>query len=66
MALAGPEFAPVKALDLDLSDAQLADLLRNGVKLVATGIPPSGDAIRVVMRDPATGLGGSLRISIPR
>jgi VWFA-related protein len=66
MALAGPELALVRTLDLDLSDAQLADSLRNGVKLVATGIPPSGDAIRVAMRDPATGLGGSLRISIPR
>lgn len=65
MALAGPELAPVKTLDLNLTDAQLADLLRNGLKLVATGIPPSGDAIRVAMRDSATGLGGSLTIRAP-
>jgi len=65
MALTGPELAPVTTLDLNLTDALLADLLRNGLKLVATGIRPSGDAIRVAMRDPATGLGGSLTIRVP-
>ncbi len=64
MAFAGPERAPVETFAIDLTDAQLAEALRNGLKLVAAGVTPSGDAIRVAMRDPATGLAGSLRFPV--
>ena len=66
IAIAGPEKAPVHTFEVNLTDAQLADALQNGLKLVAAGVAPAGDSIRVAMRDPSTGSGGTLRIPVKR
>lgn len=56
--------ARVRTIDIDLTDAQLAEALQTGLVMLATGIEAAGDAIRVVVRDPSTGLAGSLRIPV--
>jgi VWFA-related protein len=56
--------ARVHTIDIDLTDAQLANALKKGFEMTATGVPASGDAIRVVVRDPFTGIAGSLKIPL--
>ena len=56
--------ARILALDIDLTDEELAAALRAGLEMVARDIRASGDFIRVAVRDPATGLAGSLKIPV--
>jgi hypothetical protein len=49
---------------LNLTDQQLAEALENGLALNLAGARPDGGEIRVVVRDRATGVAGSLRIPI--
>jgi len=53
-----------RTVDINLTDSQLADALKTGFEMPATGIQASGGSIRVVVRDPSTGLAGSLRIPL--
>ena len=56
--------ARIRPIDIDLTDAQLAGVLKTGYELMATGVEASGNAIRVVVRDSATGVAGSLKIPL--
>jgi len=49
---------------IDLTDGELAEALKTGFEMLGRGVPASGDFIRVVVRDPVTGLAGSLRIPV--
>ena len=64
--LAFPSGAKVRVLtaDIDLTDGELAEALNTGLEMLSRGVKASGDFIRVVVRDPATGLAGSLRIPV--
>ena len=64
LALSYGETARVRTMDIDLTDDQLAEALKTGYEMLATGVRASGDAIRVVVRDTSTGIGGSLRIPL--
>jgi hypothetical protein len=39
--------------------------MRDGYQLRASGVPPEGNMIRVIARDPATGVFGTLTILLP-
>jgi hypothetical protein len=52
----------VNAVPIDLSDNQLAEALDGGFKVAITDLQSSGDTMRLFVRDPSTGLAGSLRI----
>jgi VWFA-related protein len=54
----------VLTVGIDLTDAELADALNTGFEMLGWGVKASGDFIRVVVRDPTTGLAGSLRIPL--
>jgi hypothetical protein len=54
--------ARVRAMDISLTDDQLA--LNTGFVTVSNGIEADRNAIRVGVRDPFTGLAGSLRIPL--
>lgn len=58
--------ALTRTLDLDLSDAQLAEALKTGYVTTATGVPALADGIHVAVCDDYTGLAGSLRIPVHR
>jgi VWFA-related protein len=64
LAFSFGESARVRTMDIDLTDDQLAEGLKTGYEMLATGIQPSGDFIRVVVRDPSTGIAGSLKTPI--
>ena len=51
-------------IEIHLTDEELAQALERGYTLNFAGIEASGDALRVVVRDPSTGLAGSLRIPV--
>jgi Ca-activated chloride channel homolog len=51
---------------VNLTDEQLAETLENGFNVSLTGARSQSDEIRVVVRDQATGIAGSLRIPIPK
>jgi VWFA-related protein len=51
---------------IDLTDGELAEDMKTGFEMLGRGVRASGDFIRVVVRDPATGLAGSLRIPVGR
>ncbi len=57
--------AQVRTMAIDLTDAQLADVLRDGYGLRASGVPATGNMIRVMARDPSTGVVGTLTIRVP-
>jgi VWFA-related protein len=54
------------AVAVNLTDEQLAKGLENGFDVAMTGVPSESDEIRVVVRDRATGIAGSLRIPVPK
>jgi hypothetical protein len=54
--------ARVHTTDIDLTDEQLAEALKTGFMTEVAGVQASGDAIRVIVRDPSTGVAGSLKI----
>jgi VWFA-related protein len=56
----------VSTIGINLTDEQMAQFLERGLVIDATGIEASGDAIRVVVRDPSTGVAGSLRIPVKK
>jgi VWFA-related protein len=56
--------ARVRAMDIDLTDDQLAEVFDKGFVTVTSGIKAAGDAIRVIVRDPFTGVAGSLKIPL--
>jgi len=49
---------------IDLTDGELADALKTGFEMLGRGVKASGDFIRVAVRDPSTGLAGSLTIPV--
>jgi len=49
---------------VDLTDGQLAEALENGLPVSVTGAAPQMGGIRVVVRDRATGIAGSLRVPV--
>lgn len=49
---------------VDLQDKQLAEALEKGFAVAVTGAEPESGEIRVVVRDRATGIAGSLRIPV--
>lgn len=49
---------------LDLTDRQLAEKMEHGLQLLAEGVAPDSGEIRIVVRDRATGVAGSLRIPV--
>jgi len=58
------DHARVRTIAIDLADDQLAEALKAGFVTVTSAIEAAGDAIRVVVRDPSTGVAGSLRIPL--
>lgn len=56
--------ARVRTIAIDLTDEQLAAALRDGYQLRASGVPATENTIRVVARDPSTGVAGSLTIAV--
>ncbi len=58
--------AQVLTIAIDLTDDQLAAALRDGYQLRTSGVPATGNEIRVAARDPSTGVAGSLTIPAPR
>lgn len=56
--------AKVRTIAIDLTDEQLAAALRDGYQLRASGVPATENTIRVVARDPSTGVAGSLTIAV--
>ncbi len=56
--------ARVATIGIDLTDEELAEALKTGYEMLARGVAASGGAIRVVVRDPSTGVAGSLRIPL--
>ena len=50
------------AVAVDLTDKQLAEALENGFPVAVTGARSESGEIRVVVRDRATGIAGSLRV----
>jgi VWFA-related protein len=56
--------ARVRSLDVDLTNEQFATALKTGFEVITTGIEAAGGVIRVVVRDPSTGVAGSLRIPV--
>jgi VWFA-related protein len=53
-----------RTIDLNLTDAQLAKALQTGLVVTAAGIPVSAGRLRVVARDPSTGVAGSLSVPV--
>jgi VWFA-related protein len=51
---------------VDLTDRQLAAALENSGVITLTGVEAESGEIRVVVRDRATGLGGSLRVPVAK
>jgi hypothetical protein len=56
--------ARVRTIGIDLTDDQLVEALKTGFVTVSDGVEAAGDALRVVVRDPSTGVAGSLRIPL--
>jgi hypothetical protein len=56
--------ARVRAIGIDLTDDRLAEALDKGLVTVFNGIAAAGNAIRLIVRDPSTGVAGSLRIPL--
>jgi VWFA-related protein len=51
---------------IDLTDSQLADKLKTGYSLFAQGVESDAGEIRMVVRDRATGVAGSLRVRVDK
>jgi VWFA-related protein len=51
---------------VDLTDKQLAEALENGLPVSITGAQSESGEIRVVVRDRATGVAGSLRVPVAK
>jgi VWFA-related protein len=49
---------------INLTDAQLAEGLKTGYSTTLTGFDTAPDSLRVLVRDPATGAAGSLKIPV--
>jgi hypothetical protein len=49
---------------IDLTDEQFAEALEHGLPVSVTGAESDGGVIRVVVRDRATGIAGSLRVPV--
>jgi hypothetical protein len=60
------ENAHVRTITIDLTGKQLAEALQTGFTTIVPGVEASGDAIRLVVRDPSSGVAGSLRIPVGR
>lgn len=58
--------AQVHTILIDVTDEQLPAALRAGYYIQATGVPAMGNAIRMIARDPSTGVAGSLTIPVAR
>lgn len=54
------------AVAVDLTDREFPEALRNGIPVSVTGAQPENGQIRVVVRDRATGIAGSLRIPVTK
>ena len=55
----------VQTIEIALTDAELAEALDGGFAVSAAGIPiTAGSSLRVVARDPSTGVAGSLRVPV--
>jgi VWFA-related protein len=54
----------ITAINIDLSDVQLAESLATGLGLVISGVEIPGDSIRLAARDPSTGIAGSVRTPV--
>jgi hypothetical protein len=54
------------SVSINLTGPELAEALENGFTLVVKGVESESDKIRVVVRDRATGVAGSVRIPIPQ
>lgn len=54
----------VGSLTLNLSDAQLADVLAHGFTLLLRGVKAESGQIRVAVRDRATGVAGAVRVPV--
>jgi hypothetical protein len=57
--------AQVRTMAIDLTDEQLAAALRDGYELRASGVPATRNVIRMMARDPSTGVVGTLTIPVP-
>jgi hypothetical protein len=55
-----------RTVRLSMSAKELADSLENGYTIIFSGIRAAEGNVRVVVRDPATGLAGSLTLPLPR
>ncbi|HEY4364853.1 MAG TPA: VWA domain-containing protein [Bryobacteraceae bacterium] len=53
-----------RALKIQLTDAELPDALKGGLRVQNTFAVDGNAALRIVVRDPATGLLGSLRVPL--
>jgi hypothetical protein len=53
-------------LSLSLTDPEFADTLEHGLTVIVKGVEPQSGKIRVVVRDQATGVAGSIRIPVPQ
>ncbi len=51
---------------VDLTDKQLAEALESGIPVSVTGVESQSGEIRVVVRDRATGVAGSLRVPVAK
>jgi VWFA-related protein len=58
------EGAQLKVVNLDFTDDQLAEALMTGLQIAVTDVQISGNVIWVIVRDPSTGLAGSLKIPV--
>ncbi len=58
------EKAAVKTFDIDIADADLSSMLETGYRISASGITAVGRVTRIVVRDSATGISGSLTIPL--
>ncbi len=57
--------AEVLTIPIDVTDEQLPAALRGGYYIQATGVPATGGVIRMMARDPSTGVVGTLTIPLP-
>jgi VWFA-related protein len=65
LALSAGGKVRVQTIEIALTDAELAEALEGGFTVSATGISASpGSSLRVVARDPSTGVAGSLKVPV--
>jgi len=61
--LVGPK-VDVRIVNVDVDDAHLAEVLEKGYRFRVTGLPVTGHPLRLMVRDPSTGVAGSLTIPV--